>query len=138
MRPYLQILSLDNGYRFFAPEPGPSHLVRYDVTLADGQQIGGVFPNLAEERPRLLYHRYFMLSEFVNSLTEGTPPELVEPMPDRTPSTWLTSIRTRKVKLYLRSTTGAADRGDSRRPQARPTRNSYTERTLYTLDGGSP
>ena len=27
--PYLQAAFLNNGYRFFAPEPGPGHLVRY-------------------------------------------------------------------------------------------------------------
>ncbi|MEX0678569.1 MAG: hypothetical protein WD063_15920 [Pirellulales bacterium] len=70
-QPYLDILSLGNGYRFFAPEPGPSHLVRYEVTLDDGTLVEGVFPDRSEHRPRLLYHRYFMLSEFVNTLSGG-------------------------------------------------------------------
>jgi hypothetical protein len=68
MGPYLQALRLDNGYRFFAPEPGPGHLVRYEVTTKDGKTIEGEFPNKQTQRPRLLYHRYFMLSEFLNSL----------------------------------------------------------------------
>jgi hypothetical protein len=68
LQPYIQATFLDHGYRFFAPEPGPSHLVRYELTLPDGTQQEGIFPNLAEEWPRLLYHRHFMLSEFVNSL----------------------------------------------------------------------
>lgn len=67
-RPYVDGLNLANGYRFFAPEPGPSHLVRYDVTLADGSHVKGVFPDKQEHFPRLLYHRYFMLSEFINTL----------------------------------------------------------------------
>jgi len=67
-KPYLDVLSLGNGYRFFAPEPGPSHLVRYEVTLDDGTLREGVFPDRAVHWPRLLYHRYFMLSEFVNTL----------------------------------------------------------------------
>ncbi len=70
-QPYLDVLSLGNGYRFFAPEPGPSHLVRYEVTLADGTLKTGEFPNRQVNWPRLLYHRYFMLSEFVNTL--GSP-----------------------------------------------------------------
>jgi hypothetical protein len=71
-RPYLEAACLNNGYRFFAPEPGPSHLVRYELTLADGSRIEGVFPDLARHRPRLLYHRHFMLSEKV-AVPPGTP-----------------------------------------------------------------
>jgi hypothetical protein len=72
-RPYLQACFLDHGYQFFAPEPGPSHLVRYELQLADGTKREGVFPNLKEHWPRLLYHRHFMLSEFINGLY--APPE---------------------------------------------------------------
>jgi len=68
LQPYIEATFLDHGYRFFAPEPGPSHLIRYDLQLPDGSHREGIFPNLAEEWPRLLYHRHFMLSEFVNSL----------------------------------------------------------------------
>jgi hypothetical protein len=67
-QPYLESMGLANGYRFFAPEPGPSHLVRYEVTLPDGSQQQGVFPDRRQHKPRLLYHRYFMLSEFINTL----------------------------------------------------------------------
>lgn len=66
--PYLRAASLDNGYRFFAPEPGPSHLVRYELAMPDGSAVEGVFPDLSEHQPRLLYHRHFMLSEFLNTL----------------------------------------------------------------------
>jgi len=68
MHPYIRAMSLDNGYRFFAPEPGPSHLIRYEITQANGEQIEGIFPNLQLEQPRLYYHRHFMLSEFANTL----------------------------------------------------------------------
>ena len=70
--PYVDALYLHNGYRFFAPEPGPSHLVKYELTLADGTVKSGRFPDRQTEWPRLLYHRYFMLSETVNNLA---PPE---------------------------------------------------------------
>jgi hypothetical protein len=72
-RPYVDALSLANGYRFFAPEPGPSHLVRYELTFDDGTTRQGVFPNRDEHQPRLLYHRYFMMSEFLNTISN---PEL--------------------------------------------------------------
>ena len=63
-RPYIQALFLDHGYAFFAPDPGPSHLVEYKLTFADGRAPQtGRFPNIEEHWPRLLYHRHFMLSE---------------------------------------------------------------------------
>jgi hypothetical protein len=73
-QPYVETLSLANGYRFFAPEPGPSHLVRYEITLDDGSRVAGVFPDRQRHQPRLLYHRYFMLSEFANTLTNPEAP----------------------------------------------------------------
>ena len=72
-RPYLRAANLDHGYRFFAPEPGPAHLVRYEIKLKDGGKLEGEFPNLKEHQPRLLYHRHFMLSEFLNTLDSGIP-----------------------------------------------------------------
>jgi hypothetical protein len=72
-RPYLQLMSLNNGYRFFAPDPGPSHLVRYELTMRDGSVREGRFPDLSEQWPRLLYHRHFMLAEMLNQLAR---PEL--------------------------------------------------------------
>src|SRR5262245_32283171 len=67
-RPYVQAAYLEHGYAFFAPDPGPSHLVEYQVDFDDGRpSIAGTFPNLKEHRPRLLYHRHFMLSEQLHS-----------------------------------------------------------------------
>ncbi len=63
-RPYIQALFLDHGYAFFAPDPGPSHLVEYELTFADGRASEtGRFPDVKQHVPRLLYHRHFMLSE---------------------------------------------------------------------------
>ena len=73
IRPYIDAFYLNNGYRFFAPEPGPSHLIRYELKLADGSQIKGQMPDRQANRPRLLYHRYFMLSEFINTLHVTDP-----------------------------------------------------------------
>lgn len=85
MRPYSQWLYLDHGYFFFAPNPGPGHLVQYrftsgggddltknrtetsSITGNSGPEVGGLFPDRFQHRPRLLYHRYFMLSEFYHS-----------------------------------------------------------------------
>ncbi len=71
LRPYIDAVYLNHGYRFFAPDPGPSHLIRYDLTMPDGSHRAGIFPNLAEEQPRLLYHRYFMLSEHLSGMYGG-------------------------------------------------------------------
>ncbi len=79
--PYTQALFLNHGYRFFAPNPGPSHLVRYEIELPGGGQIEGKFPDTEEHWPRLLYHRMFMISESVftieDPVTERPPPDAV-------------------------------------------------------------
>lgn len=80
-RPYLEVLYLNHGYHFFAPDPGPSHLVRYELRFEDGRLQEGVFPNKAQHKPRLLYHRHFMLSEFLNNLAiDESRPELFRAM----------------------------------------------------------
>jgi hypothetical protein len=72
--PYITFLFLNHGYFFFAPDPGPNHLVDYKVEFDDGRlPIEGRFPNLKEQQPRLLYHRYFMLSEALYA--NFAPPE---------------------------------------------------------------
>lgn len=68
MGPYLDVLYLGHGFHFFAPDPGPSHLIRYEVEQADGTRVTGVFPDPQEHSPRLLYHRHFMLTEYANRL----------------------------------------------------------------------
>ncbi len=79
--PYTGAFYFYQGYAFFAPDPGPNHLVDYKVEFSDGRApIQGRFPDLAAERPRLLYHRYFMLSEALNN--RFVPPEFPpEPSP---------------------------------------------------------
>ena len=76
VEPYLSAMYLYHGYRFFAPNPGPSHLVRYEVMSSDGKTvaIADRFPNLRNQWPRLLYHRYFMVSERVWSQANVIPP----------------------------------------------------------------
>jgi hypothetical protein len=87
LRPYIQFFFLDHGYSFFAPEVGPSHLVRYKVEFDDGREpLVGTFPDLKTQQPRLLYHRHFMMSETLhNFYAPPTPPP--EPTPPPLPST---------------------------------------------------
>jgi hypothetical protein len=64
-QPYLEALYLNNGYHFFAPEPSPSTLLGFVAEREDGSSFRGRIPS-REIRPRLLYHRHFMLSEHMN------------------------------------------------------------------------
>lgn len=76
IEPYLMATYLNHGYRYFAPNPGPSHLVRYELVMADGTLLPGIhrFPDPQNHWPRLLYHRYFMVSETVFNLADVPPP----------------------------------------------------------------
>ncbi len=60
---YLNLLYLNHGYEFFAPDPSGTHVIDYQVTKADGTVVDGRFPSHDEHWPRLLYHRHMMLAE---------------------------------------------------------------------------
>ncbi|HEV3299031.1 MAG TPA: hypothetical protein VG055_05300 [Planctomycetaceae bacterium] len=66
VRAYDQALFLNHGYHYFAPEPGNSTLVAYVLEMPDGSLQTGRIPN-RDIRPRLLYHRHFMLTEALAS-----------------------------------------------------------------------
>ncbi len=68
LAPYIEFAYLNHGYFFFAPEPGPSHLMDCRLTLPDQQQVSLTFPDKHKQWPRLLYHRHFMLAEFLHQL----------------------------------------------------------------------
>ena len=74
MKPYSQWLYMNHGYFFFAPNPGPSHLIQcslssgFETKPTENEPFQTLFlPDRKEHWPRLLYHRYFMLSEFYTS-----------------------------------------------------------------------
>ncbi len=69
-RPYLQVLYLNHGYHFFAPEPSSSTLVGYSLEFPDGGSEVGRFPHRGIA-PRLLYHRHFMLTEFLGFVDDA-------------------------------------------------------------------
>lgn len=75
LRPYIEAAYLNHGYHFFAPQPGPSHLIRYELQWDDGARQEGTFPDREHNWPRLLYHRHFMLTEFLNVLNESAERE---------------------------------------------------------------
>lgn len=72
LAPLHQSLFLGHGYRFFAPDPGPAHRV---VARAPGTgEIAWTLPDRQAHWPRLLYHRWFMLSETLWSERQLLPP----------------------------------------------------------------
>jgi hypothetical protein len=78
-QPYIDATYLNHAYFFFAPNPGPSHIARYDLEFPEGRESrSGEFPNKQQHWPRLLYHRHFMLSE---SLYERFAPPDFPPEP---------------------------------------------------------
>jgi hypothetical protein len=80
---YGQFLHLDRGYAFFAPDPGPSHLIQAAITQPDGTVTEVMFPDRDRQWPRLLYHRHFMLSEYLHETywPPGPPTELSQSDP---------------------------------------------------------
>jgi len=136
--PYVQVMYLDNGYRFFAPEPGPSHLIRYEVVLPDGKRVEGFFPDRTRHWPRLLYHRYFMLSEFVSTLDgPGVPPELVEQYAASYAKHLAHEYGAKQVTLYLR-THNIPDIEDVRQGKKLDDPSLYEEKLLGTYEEDQP
>lgn len=81
---YSQFLYIDRGYAFFAPDPGPSHLIQVAVSDQQGHRSERMIPDRNVHWPRLLYHRHFMLTEFLEQIYQppGPPPELIEAAPE--------------------------------------------------------
>ncbi|MEI6239811.1 MAG: hypothetical protein WCR51_05450 [Planctomycetia bacterium] len=67
-RPLVGLVYLGHGYRFFAPDPGPGHSIRWTVERADGSRLSGSLPDRDTDWPRLLYHRRFMIAEKIAPL----------------------------------------------------------------------
>ena len=91
LRPLVGALSLGHGYRFFAPNPGPGHSLRWRVSRPDGSTVAGSLPDPAADRPRLLYHRRFMISEKIAALVP--PADVPVEVRDRARRDWLPLVR---------------------------------------------
>ncbi len=83
MSPYVEFAYLNHGYFFFAPNPGPSHLLECQLKSADGQSSRLRLPDRSVQWPRLLYHRHFMLAEFLHSHHVPPVPETTGELPAR-------------------------------------------------------
>jgi hypothetical protein len=86
--PYAELIDINHAYKFFAPEPGPSHLIDYDIEFADGSHRTGRFPDRHKDFPRLLYHRHFMLTEFIASAPPDENAEIASDWRRQPPSNW--------------------------------------------------
>jgi hypothetical protein len=90
-RPLIGLLYLGHGYRFFAPDPGPGHSIRWKMTMPDGSLRTGSLPDRDADRPRLLYHRRFMISEKIAALVP--PAEAPEGVRDEARREWLPLVK---------------------------------------------
>jgi hypothetical protein len=105
LRPLIGALYLGHGYRFFAPNPGPGHTIRWTATLADGSEREGRIPDRNADRPRLLYHRRFMIAEKIAALVP--PTDAPEEIRTRAKADWLPLVK--GVAGHVLRTTGAAE-----------------------------
>lgn len=113
LRPYIEAIYLNHGYAFFAPDPGPSHLLVARLEFDDGREsLVLTYPDLDQHWPRLLYHRHFMLSEHLHGAfaPERAPPEIADDPAQR--DAWQFTRRRYEKRLaaaehHLRSRYGA-------------------------------
>ena len=109
--PYLEATWMNHGYHFFAPEPGPSHLIRYRLMFADGTSREGIFPDPNEHSPRLLYHRHFMISETAGRLADQDRAQqarnITAPDSSRTPAAESLDLLSRSIASHLKHAHGA-------------------------------
>ncbi|MEM9825850.1 MAG: hypothetical protein AAF958_04640 [Planctomycetota bacterium] len=73
---YGEFVYVDRGYAFFAPDPGPNHLIQAAIGPAE-RRIEKRIPDLSTMWPRLKYHRHLMLADYFNQSYEfPLPPNL--------------------------------------------------------------
>ena len=75
--PYNEALFLNHGYHYFAPDPGASTLIAWEIPGEGEAPAVGRFPDVSI-RPRLLYHRYFMLAENVWAFDDQTQQDMLK------------------------------------------------------------
>ena len=84
VQPYSNAMYLNHGYFFFAPSPGPSHIIEYDVHKDEENLQTYRIPDHRSQWPRLYYHRHLMLAEWLHSnFPPATVPDWIEPEEDR-------------------------------------------------------
>ncbi|MCE9631833.1 MAG: hypothetical protein K8S94_14100 [Planctomycetia bacterium] len=100
LRPLVGAVYLGHGYRFFAPNPGPGHSLLWTMTMPDGSTRSGRIPDPVADRPRLLYHRRFMVSEKIAALVP--PSDAPEEVRDRARREWQPLVKGIAANLLRR------------------------------------
>jgi hypothetical protein len=72
-RPYLQLLFLNHGFNFYAPEPSSSMLMEFEAVRPDGSTVSGKIPD-PSLWPRLLYQRQLLLTEHISIAPDDRRP----------------------------------------------------------------
>lgn len=128
-RPYLGAMYLDHGYRFFGPDPPQgSNLVSYKLTMPAGSEqavIKGTFPDRRLHKPRMAYHRHFMITSQV--IEWAVPPE-DDIVPADPPPAFFAEAPAEDVKQYH----GARKDYEQRLDQTAPAMQSIAEHLLHT------
>ena len=75
--PYNEALFLNHGYHYFAPDPGASTLIAWEIPRDNDAPVVGRFPEVSIH-PRLLYHRYFMLAENIWAFDDETQQDMLK------------------------------------------------------------
>ncbi len=68
--PYLQVLFLNHGFNFYAPEPSATTMMAFEAERTDGSFASGQIPDPAL-RPRLLYQRHLLLTEHIGLVPDN-------------------------------------------------------------------
>ena len=71
--------------------------------MPDGTRLEGIFPNSEQHRPRLAYHRHFMLTEFLNTLVSSdADPKMVDKLTRSYAQHLLETYGADRATLFLR------------------------------------
>lgn len=71
-RPWLQLTLTNNGYHFYAPDPGPAQLMWFRVEFADGETAWVRFPDHAKVGSEIERRRFGQLASNASATTPPT------------------------------------------------------------------
>lgn len=78
-RPYLKTMWLDNAYRFYAPDPGPTEVLWYHLRYDDGSTRWTQVPDRDQFYLRMPFQRHMSIALLASMMTEQ---EVVNPKDD--------------------------------------------------------
>lgn len=72
-RPYLKTMWLDNGYRFYAPDPGPTEVIWYKLQYDDGSTHWTQVPRREDFNLRMPFQRHMSIALLASMMNELEP-----------------------------------------------------------------